>query len=67
MQKLGPYCQHGNYESRCEYHGDPLTLLAADLLMLITEDHHELDYDGCTIDTEGAIETIKEALRERIT
>lgn len=56
------YCIHGEIVggTKCKLHTDELTDRIGNLVHVLMEDFHEIDYDSCSWDEQGMTEMIKQ-------
>ena len=59
------YCIHGELVggNKCQLHTDELTERVGNLIVVLMEDFHEIDYDSCSFDQKGMVEMIKQFAR----
>jgi len=58
--EYGDFCIHGEWTKKCRLHSDELTERVSNLVEVIMEDFHDMDYDDCSFDSNGIIEMIKQ-------
>ena len=65
MQRVGDFCIHGEKVGgkKCPYHTDPEMERVGNLLAVLLDDFHEIDYDSCSFDEVGMAEMIRQFLR----